>query len=95
VPRHEDGVLDFLDNCPAAVNPDQKNTDKALAAARYPVVADNLGDASMAGLVLAPKSIVEKLYSPSPLFFLVATCKTPVSLASPVSLTRVNVARFL
>jgi hypothetical protein len=40
-----DGVLDFMDNCPAVFNTAQINTDKALAAGGADVVADDLGNA--------------------------------------------------
>jgi hypothetical protein len=41
----EDGILDFLDNCPLVFNTDQNNTDKALAAGGEDVAADDLGNA--------------------------------------------------
>jgi hypothetical protein len=40
-----DFVPDFLDNCPLIANPDQNNTDKALARVNRDVVADELGNA--------------------------------------------------
>jgi hypothetical protein len=40
-----DGWANTVDNCPSAANPDQLNTDQALAAAGAGVVGDALGDA--------------------------------------------------
>jgi hypothetical protein len=40
-----DGVPDYIDNCPTAVNASQTNTDQARHAVLAAVVADNLGDA--------------------------------------------------
>jgi hypothetical protein len=41
----EDGILDFLDNCPLIFNTDQNNTDRALATVGANVLADDLGNA--------------------------------------------------